>query len=292
MYLVTGASGQLGRGVIASLLAEQNIPATKIIAVTRKPEALAEMAAKGVTVRAGDFDDESGLVKAFAGAKRLLLISTDAIGVPGKRAEQHARAIAAAEKAGVEHILYTSAPNPENSPLLLAPDHEETEKAIKSSKIPGWTLLRHHWYFENLFYAVPHALKAGTWYSAAGDGKIAHMSRADFAKADAAALVNETGKKVLTISGSEARSTEEIAKAVSAATGKPLAVVKVPVEAIIQGMVGAGMPEPVAKVLASFDTNTAQGRVADVTGDYQKLTGEEPQGFDDWLKSNAKALAA
>lgn len=293
MYLVTGASGKLGRGVIDSLITDQKVPASQIIAVTRKPEALLGLAAKGVDVRAGDFDDEAGLVKAFAGAKRLLIISTDAMDRPGRRLEQHQRAIAAAERAGVQHVLYTSAPNPENSPLLIAPDHEGTEKALAASKLPGWTVLRHHWYFENLFYALPHALKDGTWYSAAGEGKIAHLSHADFAKADAAALASkETGKKVYTISGTVARSTEDIARQVSAAVGKPLAVVQVPLEAIVKGMTASGMPEPIARVFASFDTNTAEGRVAEVTGDFKKLTGLEPQPFEDWLKTNAQAFLA
>jgi NAD(P)H dehydrogenase (quinone) len=291
MYLVTGASGHLGQLVINNLLETHKIPASKIIATTRNPEKLANLAAKGVVVRAADFDNTANLAEAFKGATRLLIISTDALDRPGHRLDQHRNAIAAAEKAGVAHVIYTSMPNPENSPLLIAPDHEGTEKALTASKLPGWTILRNHWYFENLFYSLPHAIKSGTWYTAAGDGKIAHIAREDLAKAAAAALAsNETAKKTYTLSGKEARTTAEIARLVSDAVGKPISVVQVPLEGLVQGMVGSGMPEVIARVFASFDTNTAQGRVADVTGDYKKLTSNDNTPFTSWLSKNKQAF--
>ena len=291
MYLVTGASGHLGQLVISNLLETHKIPASKIIATTRDPKKLADLAAKGINVRAADFDDTANLVEAFKGATRLLLISTDAIDHPGHRIVQHTNAVAAAEKAGVAHVIYTSMPNPDNSPLLLAPDHQATEKALAESKLKGWTLLRNHWYFENLFYSLPHAIKSGTWYTAAGDGKIAHIAREDLARAAAAALAsNETGKKIYTLSGAEARTTAEIAKLVSNLVGKPIAVVQVPVDGLVQGMVGSGMPEVIARVFASFDTNTAQGRVANVTGDFKKLTSNDNTPFTSWLAKNKQAF--
>lgn len=292
MYLVTGASGKLGRGVIDSLIADQKVPANQIIAVTRKPETLAGLAAKGVVVRAGDFDDEAGLIKAFTGAKRVLIISTDALDKPGKRLEQHQRAVAAAEKAGVAHIIYTSLPVAENSDILFAPDHAGTEKAIVASRIPGWTILRNNWYFENLFYSLPNAIASGTLYTAAGTGKIANISRADLAKAAAAALAsNETDKKTYTLSGAEPRTTEELASAVSKSVGKAIKVVHVPLEGLIQGMTSHGVPEYLAKVFGSFDASISKGQLSGNPSDFRKLTGKEPQSFDTWLSANKQAFA-
>ena len=293
MYLVTGASGKLGQAVINHLLTTYKIPANKIIAATRDTTKLASLKANGVEVRKADFDDEAGLVKAFTGATRVLLISTDAMDRPGQRLEQHVRAVKAAEKAGVDHVLYTSLQKADSSAVSFAPDHVGTEKALANSKLKGWTLLRNTWYFENLFYSIPHALKAGTKYSAAGQGKIAHISRDDLARAAAAALASDKGgKNTITLTGSKEYTTADIAKLVSAATGKPLNVVDVPVEGLVQGMIGGGVPEPLAKVFASFDTNIAKGGLSGVTGEYKTLTGVEPQPFEDWLKKNAEALAA
>jgi NAD(P)H dehydrogenase (quinone) len=291
MYLVTGASGHLGQLVITNLLEIHKISASKIIATTRKPETLAALKAKGVDVRAADFDDTANLVKAFKGATRLLLISTDAMDRPGHRLAQHRNAIAAAEKAGVEHVLYTSMPKPETSAVLFAPDHVGTEKALTSSGLKGWTVLRNNWYFENLFYALPSAIKSGTWYTAAGEGKIAHIAREDLARAAAAALVSDSGgKNTYTLTGAQEYTTGEIAKLVSDAVGKPISVVQVPLESLVQGMVGAGFPEPVARVFGSFDTNINQGGLSGVTGDYRKLTSNDNTPFTSWLAKNKQAL--
>ena len=174
----------------------------------------------------------------------------------------------------MKHLLYTSMPVPETSAVLFAPDHLGTEKAIAASSIPGWTILRNNWYFENLFFSLPQALASGTWYSAAGDGKIAHIARADLARAAAAALAGSTtGKTIHTLTGTRGYTTAEIAKLVSDAVGKPLTIVNVPEDALVQGMTGAGLPEPVAKLFASFDTNTRQGGLSIVTSDVKSLTG-------------------
>ena len=212
---------------------------------------------------------------------------------PGQRLEQHVRAVKAAEKAGVEHVLYTSLQKADTSAVSFAPDHVGTEKALADSKLKGWTLLRNTWYFENLFYSIPHALKAGTKYSAAGKGKIAHIARDDLARAAAAALASDKGgRNTITLTGAREYTTDDIAKLVSTATGKPLNVADVPVEGLVQGMIGGGVPEPLARVFASFDTNIAKGGLSGVTNEFKALTGVEPQPFEDWLKDNATALAA
>ncbi len=291
--LVTGASGHLGRRVIHHLLETLHVPASRIVAATRDPGKLGDLAARGVAVRAADFDNPASLTAAFKGVDRLLLISTDALDKPGRRFEQHKAAIAAAGISGVKHIVYTSMPKPEDSPLLIAPDHANTEAALAASPLAGFTILRNHWYFENLFMSLPHALQSGNWYSAAGDGKIAHIARDDLAFAAATILAGEeSGRRTYTLSGAEAFTTSEIAAAVSQALKKPLAVIDVPLEGLVQGMMGAGLPEPLARIFASFDTNTAAGRVAEITSDFRKITGREPLRFSTWLEANKAAFGA
>jgi len=291
--LVTGASGQLGQRVLHHLIDTLNIPSGRIAAATRKSDSLAAWADKGVAVRRADFDDAASLSAAFAGIERLLLISTDTLDRPGHRLVQHKAAIAAAEKADVRHVVYTSMPKPESSAVLFAPDHSGTEAALAQSALPDWTVLRNNWYFENLYFSLPSALASGSWYSAAGTGGIAHIARDDLARAAATALAGATkGKTTLTLSGARAYGIAEIAGLVAEATGRKLAVVPVPVERLVQGMVAHGVPEPLARMFASFDANTAQGGLADVTGDYKTLTGVAPQSFEAWLAANKAALTA
>jgi len=189
--LVTGASGHLGRRAAEILLETK---AGKVIAGTRDPSKIADLAAKGAEIRKVDFDDPA-LADAFKGVDRLLLISTDALDTPGKRLKQHKAAIEDAKKAGVKHIVYTSMPKPEpGSPIPFAPDHYGTEQALAESGI-GWTVLRNSWYQENLFHSLPQVLASGKWFSAAGDGKVAHVSREDAAYAAAAALAAATERQ-------------------------------------------------------------------------------------------------
>ncbi|MDK1482444.1 NmrA family NAD(P)-binding protein, partial [Sinorhizobium sp. 6-117] len=222
--LVTGAAGQLGQLVLDALLASAKVQPADIIAASRDSSKLAPYAAKGVQTRAADFDDPASLEKAFAGADRILIISTDALGQPGKRLQQHLNAVAAAEKAGAKHILYTSMPNPETSVIPFAPDHLGTENAIKATGIP-YTILRNGWYMENLFMALPHALETGQWFSSAGAGRLAHIARSDAAEAAAAALLSgSTESRTYTLTGAELRSTEQVAALVASTTGQKLEV--------------------------------------------------------------------
>lgn len=291
--LVTGASGQLSRRVIHHLLDTRQVPPHRLIATTRRPEAVSDLASLGVDVRAADFAaDVDILADAFCGASRILLVSSE-VGAPGVRLEQHRRAIAAAVKAGTSHVVYTSMPEPDRSLVSFAPDHMGTEAALAASALPGWTVLRNHWYFENWFHSIPHALQSRVWYSAAGEGKLANMSRDDIARAAATILASrDTNKRTYTLSGAEALTTHEIAIAISAAVDRPLTVVDVSLENLVQGLMANGLPEAVAREIASFDANAAAGGFSDVTGDYKAITDREPQRLDDWCAANRGALTS
>lgn len=291
--LVTGASGHLGRRVLHHLVDTLGVSPERIIATTRDPGGLADVAAGGIEVRAADFDDPASLPDIFSDADRLLLISTDAIDRPGRRLAQHEAALEAAVKAGVKHLVYTSCPAPETTPFLLAPDHAATEAAIARSPLAAWTVLRNNWYFENLFMSLPPVLGSGKWYSASGDGRIAHIARDDLGRAAAAALAGTGGgKTTLTLGGAKAYTIAEIAALVAAAVGKPIEVVPVTIEDLVRGMVAHGLPEPVARAFASIDASNAAGFGAEVNDAYRTLTGVDPLPFETWLEANRAALAA
>lgn len=289
-YLVTGATGQLGRLVLDGLLASGKVAPQQIIATSRDAAKLADYAEKGVQTRSASFDDAASLEAAFAGADRILIVSTDALDEPGKRLRQHKTAVAAAAKAGAKHILYTSMPSPETSVIPFAPDHLGTENAIKATGIP-YTILRNGWYMENLFTALPHALSEGKWYSAAGDGVLAHISRKDIAAATVAAMLAASpDSKTYTLTGSKVHSTAEIAALASKATGKPLDIVGVTDEQLAGGLKAAGLPEFMIPVIVSFDTNTREGHIAMVTEDAEALSGKPLRTLEDFIAANRQAL--
>ena len=289
--LVTGASGQLGRSVINHLLDTFKVPAARIIATTRTPANLADLAARGVDVREADFDDHASLAKAFKGADRVLVISTNELAIQGKRREQQLAAVAAAKQAGVAHLLYTSLPDPEpGSPIVFAPDHYDTEQAIKATGIP-YTILRNSWYDENLFMSLPQTLASGHWYTSAGDGRISYCARDDMATAIAGALASGAKESTTyTLTGPKAYTVAEVAALVTEVTGKPIQVIQLSDDALTDGMKAAGLPEPIARLLVSFDAATRVGGLGMVTDSVEKLSGRKSVSLKQFLETNKAKL--
>ncbi|MEL6184113.1 MAG: NAD(P)H-binding protein [Myxococcota bacterium] len=286
--LITGASGQFGQRVTHHLLETLRVPAASLTLLTRDPSRLAAAAARGVEVRTGDLDAPDTLSAPFQGADRVLLISTDAI---GRRVQQHRAAIEAAVEGSARHLVYTSMPDPFASKVSFAPEHAATETAVMESGLPGWTVLRNHWYFENLSMTLPALRASGKWFTAAGDGRVADAARDDLALAAANALVRLDGRETYTLSGPEALSVGDLSSELERVLRTSIDVVPVTAEQLADGLVTqASMPRPVAEMFASFDQNTASGAVGTVTGDLERLIGRSPLRFGDWLEQNATAL--
>lgn len=288
---VTGASGHLGRAIVDNLIA-RGVPATNIIAGSRSPEKLAELAAKGVITRKADFDDKAGLEKAFSGVDTVVIVSTDALDGAGTRLRQHKAAVAAAAKAGVKRIAYTSLPKTDTSKVGFAPDHFGSEEAIKATGLP-YLIFRDSWYAENLLMVLPRALATGEWYSSAGDGRTAYVWRDDLAAAIAGAVARPvSGSATYTLTGPQAFTNAEIAELAGRIFGKPIRVVSLTDEQLAGGMKAAGVPEAIIPTLVSFETATRAGDLGDVTADVEALSGRKPRLLKDYLEAEkAKFLA-
>ena len=290
--LVTGASGKLGRAVIDHLLDSQGVAPGRIVAGSRNPAGLADLAARGVVVRKVDFDDQPGLEDAFAGAGTVLIVSTDMIDGAGTRLRQHRAAVAAAKKAGVERIAYTSLPDAATSSVSFAPDHLGTEQAIEATGLAA-LIFRNNWYQENLFMSLPQALKTGQWYTSAEDGRTAFVARDDIAAAIAGALANPpAGSATWTLTGSEALTNDEIAQLAADAVGRPIQVVRLSDEQLAGGMKAAGVPEAIVPMLVSFEKAARAGDLGTITDDVATLSGRLPRTVRDFLAASKAALTA
>ncbi|MGF1626604.1 MAG: NAD(P)H-binding protein [Alphaproteobacteria bacterium] len=287
--LVTGAGGKLGRRVVEILLETE---AGKVIATTRSPGKLADLVARGVEVRGADFDDPASLAQAFAGAERMLLVSTDALHEPGLRLRQHRAAIAAAEKAGVRHVVYTSAPSPHPTPeSSLIDDHFWTEHTLAASGLE-WTILRHNIYAEILLLGLPRAVASGNLVTATGIGGRSYVTREDCARTDAAALASGRGRQILDVSGPAAVTQAEIAAIASGLTGRSVAHVDIDPSALREGLLGGGLPPFMADALVAFDVAAAEGRHAIVAPTVKVLTGRDPGSVRDFLAAHRTTLTA
>lgn len=284
--LVTGAAGQFGRIAVEELLARG---ATKVVAGTRDPAKLADLAARGVTVRKVDFDDAASLASGFADVDRALIISTDGI---GKRVAQQTAAVAAAQAAGVKHIVYTSAPAPRpNTDAGLAGEHFWTEVAISQSGL-DFTILRDHMYAENNLMNAAHEVASGQLFGLIGDRGAAYVTRADAARTAAGALLTAEGKTILDVTGPAPVTNVERAALYAQVSGKPVASIAITPAELTAGMVAAGLPEAYAKALVAFQVDAVIGYHAVVTDVVERFSGRKPTTFADFLAENRAALGA
>lgn len=272
--VITGASGQLARSVVDNAL--ETIEAPNLILVTRSPGDLASYEDKGAKVRFGDFEQPDSLSDAFAGGKRMLLISTDAV---GDRIDQHATAIDAAGEAGVELVAYTSIVNPvPENPAFVVPDHAATEQKLRDSGL-GWVFLRNSLYAEFQTASMTAAAESGVLVTNSGSGQVAYVSRDDCAAAAAAVLVSGGhAGATYDITGPESLDASARADIFSSITGKDIEVVEVDDDSYAQGVADAtGMPFDAARGMASFGMATRDGYLAVVSSDFEKLTGRKPR---------------
>jgi NAD(P)H dehydrogenase (quinone) len=267
-YGVTGASGQLGHLVVQGLL-ETQTPGD-IVAVVRNAEKAGDLAAQGVMVRVADYDDPPALEAALEGIDKLLFISSSEV---GKRVGQHKNVIDAAKLAGVKHVVYTSAPKADTTRLILAPEHKATEEYLRNSGL-DYTILRNGWYTENYLRTVETARRTGIIMAAAGAGRVASASRADYAAAAVAVLLGEGHEgRVYELSGDTAWDYDELAATMSGLIGKPVAYRPVDPSTLIETMTGAGLDERTAGFAAALDQNIADGLLGDTSGELSALIG-------------------
>jgi NAD(P)H dehydrogenase (quinone) len=286
---ITGAGGQLGTSALRHLLTR--VPASDVVAVTRTPAKLQEFADRGVRVRAGDFKDPAGLTGALEGVERLLLIPMPDL-MPGARPPLHRAAIEAARKAGVRHVIYVSSvgARPAASDDILN-THFETEQALIGSGLE-WTFLRMGPYADFLVDPMKAAVSSAE-HASRGSAPSAPVVRDDLGAA-AAGLLAADGHAGLTYhaTGPVSLTGAELASRVGAAFGTRVAHTALSAEQHRAGLAAAGLPAPMAEVLARFQDASAAGLFDIVTHDVERLSGRAAQSPVDFIVAALKAQGA
>ncbi|RSN51428.1 NAD(P)-dependent oxidoreductase [Streptomyces sp. WAC 04229] len=265
--VVTGATGHLGRHVVRQLL--EKVPADQLTAVVRDRDKAADLAAAGVRLAVADYNAPETFDGLFAPGDRVLLISGNEF--DKGRVQQHTVVIDAAKKAGVALLAYTSAPS--SLKAALADDHRATEDVLVGSGVP-YVLLRNGWYHENYTEQLAPVLEHGAVVQAAGEGRISSASRADYAAAAVAVLTGEGHEnKAYELGGDEAWGYAEYAAELSRQTGKEIAYTPVSAETYTGILTGAGLPAPLAAILAGVEDSIEKGELIVTSGDLSRLTG-------------------
>lgn len=302
--LVTGASGHFGGEAARSLL--EKIDPADLILMTRKPEKLADFAARGCEVRYGDFEVPESLEAAARGAEKMLLISGMMV---GHRVGQHGRAIDAAKRAGVGHIVYTSyiGATADNR-ALIAQDHYGTEQLLQASGV-AWTALRDGMYADSMVdAAAPVAIRTGVYLSASGDGQVSFIDRSECVASAVAVLTGEGHEnRVYNITGDELWSFRAFAGLLAEVAGVPIEYRLISDEDLYAHFDAMGIPRDASKEfnvdgyawcsddMVPYEQALRAGHFAVVSDDVARLTGRKPRSFRAFVESRAdwlKELAA
>ena len=279
MIAITGATGQLGQHVIESLL--KTVPASQIVAIVRNPAKATALSQQGITVRQADYSDEAAFTTALQGIDKLLLISSSEV---GQRAPQHRNVINAAKAAHVKFIAYTSLLHADTSPLGLADEHVATEQMLAESGI-AYALLRNGWYTENYLASAPAALEHGVFIGAAGEGKIASATRADYAAA-AARVISEDGHagKTYELAGDAGWTLSQLAAELAKQSGKKVVYQNLSEADFAAALKGVGLSAGLADMLADSDTGASKGGLFDDSHTLSKLIGRPTTSLADSVK--------
>lgn len=262
---VTGATGQLGRRIIAAIKARA--PDQPVVALARSPERASDLA---VEVRRFDYANPTTLAPALADVGTLMLVSSSEI---GQRAEQHKNVIAAAEASGVRRIVYTSLLHADTSPLGLAEEHRITEAALAASSLDA-TILRNGWYTENMIGGIASVTESGTMIGSSGSGRFSAATRDDFAEAAAAVLTSDGhGGRTYELAGDDAFTRAQLAAEISRQTGRNIQYRNLAEADHAAALRDAGVPAQFAEMLARLDTQAADDVLFDASGDLRALIG-------------------
>jgi NAD(P)H dehydrogenase (quinone) len=249
--ILSGASGQLGGLAIKALLAHGVAP-KDLILVSRTPESLAQYEKQGAVTRHGDFTDPASLPAAFAGGKRLLLISIGFSKEP--RPVAHGHAIDAAKRAGVRHIAYTSWIGITRGDTQgVAADHLATEELLRKSGLT-WAFLRNSIYMEAVLAQAAKMVAQGKAVVPRDEIPLGYVTRENCAQAAVAALFPGHENRAYDITGPALIGTREIASAASAVTGKPIEVTDAPADS------------PAARSFGGPAASVVSTAVAELTG--------------------------
>jgi NAD(P)H dehydrogenase (quinone) len=287
--LITGATGGLG-GATARFLKEKMTSDDITVLVRDKESDKAKaLEREGFELRLGDYDNPSGLVKAFKGIDVLYFVSASDI---GKRVPQHENVVNAARASNIKHILYTSTVRKDESteaPLHVVVDaHLQTENWIKESGLT-YTILRHNLYAEVIPMFLgekEQLLQSKTIYLPTGHGQTSFVPREDFAEAEANILADPSKyeNKTLEFNGSEQTSFKEVSKLLTEILEEPIGYVSPEVDEFKQTMATYQMPEDIIAMLAMFSLGIANDEFDQQTNHLEAVLGRKTKPIKEFLE--------
>ena len=276
---ICGAAGKMGQHVIQQLL--KRINANNIVVIARHAQTGERIESDEIELRQADYLDVTSLQLALSGIDKVLLISSSEVGT---LAEAHFNVIAAAQGAGIQHVVYTSLLHADQSGIAMAQEHLLTEQALFKCGLV-YTILRNGWYTENYTANLKTVLDSGTLIGAAGEGKITSALISEYAEAAAIVLTTHAHEnKVYELAGDESYTLTELAAEVSRQTGKNIVYLNLEEPDYRERLIYQGTEPAMANLIVNADMGAANGALFDNSGKLQELLGRKTASLEQAVK--------
>jgi uncharacterized protein YbjT (DUF2867 family) len=282
MIVITGATGNVGRPLTASLVSAGHA----VTAVARGTSADLP-GGPGIIPVAADLTDPAAaqsLAASMAGAEALFLL------VPGVGAGVDAAALLeTAATAGVRRVVLLSSQAVGSRPGAAAYAPMAAIEAVVTRSGLEWTILRAGGLATNAFAWAPAVRARQTVFAPYGDVALPAIDPLDIAEVAAAALTGDGHLgQTYVLTGAEATTPRQRTQVIATATGQHLAFIEVSHDDAREQMVQF-MPAPVADatlaILGHPTPEEAQG-----SPDTEKVLGRPGRSFADWAQRNAAAF--
>lgn len=280
MIVVFGATGQVGRAVVAGLRAGGH----PVRAVSRSPEAACRVLAPGTDVVRADLRDPRSVAAAVTGAEAVLVLSPHA---PDQH-ELQAGLVDAARGAGVDRAVKLSALDAAVSPRSPSPVgvlHWRTERHLRGSGVP-WAVVRPTPFMQNTTDWLATGVRFGRLLLPMGHARIALVDAADVAAVLVAALVGDapTGR-IYVVSGPRSLPLQEVAAELGQATGQRLRYRPVPSRVAAAMQRRRGLDPWLVEHQRTMADLIAAGAAAGLTSTVRDVTGRPPRELAEVLRA-------
>jgi uncharacterized protein YbjT (DUF2867 family) len=283
--LVTGATGTVSTALLGALKGKPGLRLRALVRDSAKGEALKK---DGVEVVAGDLEEPDTLPEAFDGVDILWLLTPASALEPS----MGSNAILAAKRANVKHVVRNSAIKAgHDAPNRNGRLHALVEAELKASGIP-WTILRPHYYMQNLLSSASSVASDGMLYMNLGEGRVGTIDGRDVG-AFAAKVIEQPDRhagKIYTPTGPESIDMAAAAETLSGVLGKHVNYVALPPDAAKQAMLGFGLPRWFVGNVVDYGRAYSEGWGDFVTNDFKDVTGHEARSFKQFATDFAPAF--
>ena len=281
MILITGASGNVGREVLAQAVSAG-------VEIRAAFQSLAKaVVPRGVDAVRVDYNEPGTLRSALDGVEAVFLVGPPT----GQLAELERKATDVLADSRVKRVVKLSAMGGRDA--IFPRQHAESEDYIRGRGLP-YTFLRPNGFMQNLVnYSSPTIRETGKFFGSEGDGKISLIDIADIASVAVKTLMEDghVGKEY-TLTGPEAVSNREVAQTMSEVLGRKIEFVNLSSEDLKAGLLSAGVPEWNAEALVDLQKLYKAGKASQVTDDVQRITGRKPRTLRAFLEENRAAFEA